>query len=599
MKNFLFIYWIIFFIIAFLQVYVFKRFYNNIYKDSPKGLFSIYLVFSVNTSLIALVQFLYLFTDLYIFAVFKYHFLQTILVPAVLFLYKFSRIPISKKKIVVISIVVGINVLLGILYFTLIHFQQNIFFKIGTHYLPRFIHHAILFSYVLDFVVRKKNRIENELVKKTFKVFGYILLISFPGFMIDSFFWDLLPSYFSFYLFFHSIWNSVLLFFYISNFIQTEKLSFLKKIGIFKILFQKNMILLLLISIPFLIFISIILIKINNSILDMKHQFYKEKTNLLSCIIQNEVQKKIIFLKTLIYIQPKNNPALIIHTIKSNLSSLTQESFIDSTQEFLVTDSKKQKLFSYPENIIFHDYHLKSTRHLEAFLEWDAVKSQSFLLLQIPFIYENNTYYVFTKIHSSDFFENLFTQYSSSITDKTFFITDQNAVISKSSLDLKKIEVLKAHISLMNDLYIQENKSSKDYFYIKQIPLIQSFVVIWVPETNLLDVFNFLKIIIIISSLVFLTLFIFTLLIFIKDFHSYQPLRVQDALKTFESLSAREKEIIHYVAQGLSNKEISKNLFITIHTVKKHLQNIFIKLQVKNKIQFLSSYQIYLHQDKL
>ncbi len=47
--------------------------------------------------------------------------------------------------------------------------------------------------------------------------------------------------------------------------------------------------------------------------------------------------------------------------------------------------------------------------------------------------------------------------------------------------------------------------------------------------------------------------------------------------------TTREKEIARLTAAGLSNREISENLYISINTVKKHLQNIYSKTEVKNK----------------
>ncbi len=43
-------------------------------------------------------------------------------------------------------------------------------------------------------------------------------------------------------------------------------------------------------------------------------------------------------------------------------------------------------------------------------------------------------------------------------------------------------------------------------------------------------------------------------------------------------LTARELEILKWAARGLSNKEISEKLFISLRTVKAHLTNIFNKL---------------------
>ena len=52
-----------------------------------------------------------------------------------------------------------------------------------------------------------------------------------------------------------------------------------------------------------------------------------------------------------------------------------------------------------------------------------------------------------------------------------------------------------------------------------------------------------------------------------------------------EPLSERELEILALVAQGLTNREISQRLYITLSTVKGHNGNIFGKLQVKRRTE--------------
>ncbi|MEP6712044.1 MAG: response regulator transcription factor [Ferruginibacter sp.] len=47
-------------------------------------------------------------------------------------------------------------------------------------------------------------------------------------------------------------------------------------------------------------------------------------------------------------------------------------------------------------------------------------------------------------------------------------------------------------------------------------------------------------------------------------------------------LTKREKEILKLVAEGLTNTEISKHLFISIDTVNTHRKNLYTKLNVKN-----------------
>jgi DNA-binding CsgD family transcriptional regulator len=50
-------------------------------------------------------------------------------------------------------------------------------------------------------------------------------------------------------------------------------------------------------------------------------------------------------------------------------------------------------------------------------------------------------------------------------------------------------------------------------------------------------------------------------------------------------LSKREMEILNLLAQGLSNQEIAAKLFVSLSTVKTHLQNLFLKLDVKRRTQ--------------
>ena len=50
-------------------------------------------------------------------------------------------------------------------------------------------------------------------------------------------------------------------------------------------------------------------------------------------------------------------------------------------------------------------------------------------------------------------------------------------------------------------------------------------------------------------------------------------------------LSKRELEILNLLAQGHSNQEIATKLFVSVSTVKTHIQNIFEKLDVKRRIQ--------------
>ncbi|OZB97978.1 response regulator transcription factor [Paenibacillus sp. XY044] len=52
-----------------------------------------------------------------------------------------------------------------------------------------------------------------------------------------------------------------------------------------------------------------------------------------------------------------------------------------------------------------------------------------------------------------------------------------------------------------------------------------------------------------------------------------------------ETLTAREREILNWVASGLTNKEIAAELKISDQTVKNHLKNILQKLHLENRVQ--------------
>lgn len=55
-----------------------------------------------------------------------------------------------------------------------------------------------------------------------------------------------------------------------------------------------------------------------------------------------------------------------------------------------------------------------------------------------------------------------------------------------------------------------------------------------------------------------------------------------------DPLSEREIEVLHQVASGKTNKQISEEIYISVSTVKYHLSNIYLKLDVQNRTEALS-----------
>jgi len=52
-----------------------------------------------------------------------------------------------------------------------------------------------------------------------------------------------------------------------------------------------------------------------------------------------------------------------------------------------------------------------------------------------------------------------------------------------------------------------------------------------------------------------------------------------------DPLSERELEVLKLIANGLSNPEIARKLFVANSTVKRHINNIYAKLNVHTRTQ--------------
>ena len=75
-------------------------------------------------------------------------------------------------------------------------------------------------------------------------------------------------------------------------------------------------------------------------------------------------------------------------------------------------------------------------------------------------------------------------------------------------------------------------------------------------------------------------------LLAVGDHHRPQPYATQQEGRSspnLDLLSAREREVIVFVADGLSNAAIARRLSISEHTVKRHVANILLKLDLPNR----------------
>jgi two-component system, NarL family, response regulator LiaR len=64
-----------------------------------------------------------------------------------------------------------------------------------------------------------------------------------------------------------------------------------------------------------------------------------------------------------------------------------------------------------------------------------------------------------------------------------------------------------------------------------------------------------------------------------------EELTLNEAALKALNLSSREYEVLQLITKGHSNAEIADNLFLSLSTVKTHVSNLFVKMDVKSRTQ--------------
>lgn len=59
------------------------------------------------------------------------------------------------------------------------------------------------------------------------------------------------------------------------------------------------------------------------------------------------------------------------------------------------------------------------------------------------------------------------------------------------------------------------------------------------------------------------------------------------------SLTSKEQEVLKLMELGLTNKEMADKLGVSLSTIKTHINNMYSKLQVKNRLQALERARAY------
>ena len=65
--------------------------------------------------------------------------------------------------------------------------------------------------------------------------------------------------------------------------------------------------------------------------------------------------------------------------------------------------------------------------------------------------------------------------------------------------------------------------------------------------------------------------------------------RLIDGESLAEPLTAREKEVLQLMAEGMANKQIALSLGISEHTVKFHLSSLYAKMNVSSRTEAIKA----------
>ena len=73
-----------------------------------------------------------------------------------------------------------------------------------------------------------------------------------------------------------------------------------------------------------------------------------------------------------------------------------------------------------------------------------------------------------------------------------------------------------------------------------------------------------------------------------SEYNGKNPQRNTNILASKNKLTEREAEVLNYISEGMSNADIAEKIFVSTNTIKYHIKNIYLKLDVKNRVEALN-----------
>lgn len=90
------------------------------------------------------------------------------------------------------------------------------------------------------------------------------------------------------------------------------------------------------------------------------------------------------------------------------------------------------------------------------------------------------------------------------------------------------------------------------------------------------------------SHMLYLTL---GFVVLITAFFSYLKWRGAKTKNPFDGLSPQERKVLNAILDGKSNKEIAADFFISVSTVKSHINSVYKKLDMSSRNEILAYYK--------